>query len=386
MHEPVTPILSKSQQLASILTESIESGAFAAGERVPSENELSQRYAISRATVREAIAALVQSGMLTRTQGKGTFVNGDARRNRAGATVALFTKAHEHVYEAQTRAVVRGLQRHGIMPLVIDAGDMGNDKAAVDAAIENALLHDVAGVVMDADLTAALDRVCRSRGFARPPVAVLDMPPSAAVPPATVYVSPDFEAGTRLGTEHLIRLGHKDILFLAHSHQAIGRGKSPEDVQGVYGSVVRGYVRALETAGLRTRQQFFLIEGEFQRDAAALGRLRELLSSSRRPSAVFAFGDYRAKRVIDTALELGLSVPDELAVIGFWNTPWTDLIQVPLTSVSIREEEIGRVAAERLSEAARDGSTLRAETVWVRPELVVRESCGSREASALSLK
>lgn len=62
------------QQLQTILQEEIESGKRAAGTRIPTENELSEQYNVSRVTVRKALAGLSDQGYLERKSGKGTFV------------------------------------------------------------------------------------------------------------------------------------------------------------------------------------------------------------------------------------------------------------------------------------------------------------------------
>ena len=103
-------------------------------------------------------------------------------------------------------------------------------------------------------------------------------------------------------------------------------------------------------------------------------RLRALLDNpATRPTAIFALGDFRlvvARQVIEAA---GSKVPKDLALVGFYNTPHSEHFTVPLTSVSIREDELARLSAERI--VARDGQR---ERIWVKPTLVVRESCGAK--------
>ncbi|MDO4338977.1 MAG: GntR family transcriptional regulator [Eubacteriales bacterium] len=62
------------QQLESKLQQEIESGQRPVGSRIPTENELSQQYNVSRVTVRKALAGLSEQGYLERKSGKGTFV------------------------------------------------------------------------------------------------------------------------------------------------------------------------------------------------------------------------------------------------------------------------------------------------------------------------
>jgi len=86
-------------QLEHILRTQIESGEAVPGQRLPTEQELSRQYHISRATVRQALAALVSEGLLYRRQGKGTFVTEKAQQTRAakltGFTEDLFHQGHK---------------------------------------------------------------------------------------------------------------------------------------------------------------------------------------------------------------------------------------------------------------------------------------------------
>ena len=61
-------------QLREIIREMVRSGAWPPGELIPSERELSERYGISRMTVRQSVSELVKEGLLYREQGRGTFV------------------------------------------------------------------------------------------------------------------------------------------------------------------------------------------------------------------------------------------------------------------------------------------------------------------------
>ena len=68
---PTTPLY---QQIYDDLKDAIRDGVYAPGDKVPSESELSERYQVSRITVRRAIEDLCSEGILTKMQGRGTFV------------------------------------------------------------------------------------------------------------------------------------------------------------------------------------------------------------------------------------------------------------------------------------------------------------------------
>lgn len=70
--DSLTPLY---QQVMEMLKDAIEMGTYVAGDKIPSEAELSDLYSVSRITVRRAVQELVKDGYLTKKQGKGTFVN-----------------------------------------------------------------------------------------------------------------------------------------------------------------------------------------------------------------------------------------------------------------------------------------------------------------------
>src|SRR5712692_298719 len=61
-------------QLENLLREKIMSGSFATGDRLPTESDLIHQYGVSRITVRQALTALAEEGLIERRQGRGTFV------------------------------------------------------------------------------------------------------------------------------------------------------------------------------------------------------------------------------------------------------------------------------------------------------------------------
>jgi LacI family transcriptional regulator len=280
---------------------------------------------------------------------------------------AIFIHAHDHVYEAQTRALVRTLQQSGALPLVFDVRDL-KAQEQTEEILGRLLDQGIAGLVLEDGILAVLLDLCARRKAPPPRLAMVNRPAPESVPALNVIT--DFEFGTRLGTQHLLGLGHRNILFVCHVNPYLPPGHRPDQESGEYGRMARGYTGALFDAGLAGRERFFLIRREFAYGSDERERLKEVLSAPDRPSAVFAYGDYRAKHVIDIAAETGLRVPEDIAVIGYWNTPWADLTRVPLTSISIREDEIARLAVEKL--IAGDAP----QTFVVKPELVIRQSTG----------
>jgi LacI family transcriptional regulator len=234
-------------------------------------------------------------------------------------------------------------------------------------------------VVVEDGVARTLTEVCLRTGHKLPALAVLNTATDLSIP--AQYVLTDFEKGTFMGTQYLLSLGCRRILFVIHRNLFLKPNTSLAQVPGQYGDSVRGYQRALAEAGLADREQILLIDHEFAADSEDRVRLQQVLTGPDRPDAVFAFGDYRGKHVIDIADEVGLRVPEDLSVLGYWNTPWAEMTRVPLTSISIREEEIAGIAAEKLIEA-RATNNQASGIVILDPELVIRGSCGKLKKHA----
>lgn len=371
----VLTVTSKYEQMVDILKKAIENRTFPEGGRITSEHALSAQYGISRNTVREAISSLVQQGYLTRTQGKGTFVT--SRHPKTAGTAdsyAIFLHAHSHVFEAETRVLVRAFQRAGALPIVFDTGEATTERHTGEI-LTRLLDQGVAGMVIEESVLPQLQKMAEKEGRTLPPLALVNYG-AVNEPLKTQCVFSDFEYGTRMGTRHLLGLGHRRILFVIHRFKYATPDLDLETVKGLYGDVVRGFAGAMKEAGQAGGKAYFFAGSEFSRDGDDRERLKALLAGPDRPDAVFAFGDYRAKHVIDIAAEIGLRVPEDLAVMGYWNTPWAEMTRVPLTSVSINEDAIASQAAARLLEARKKG-TWGPECVIIKPQLVVRQSCGA---------
>lgn len=91
--------LSKYYQLTQILRKRIQSGELKPGDQIPVEDALCREYGVSRGTVRQAISRLVQQGLVSRHQGRGTFVNAP----RLGPAFFTLTSFDEEMREQHRR-------------------------------------------------------------------------------------------------------------------------------------------------------------------------------------------------------------------------------------------------------------------------------------------
>ena len=135
----------------------------------------------------------------------------------------------------------------------------------------------------------------------------------------------------------------------------------------------RGYREAMKECGLT---QYINIAPADQTAREAQTVVRHLLESRHRPEALFCWTDMVALHALSVAKDLGLSVPGDLAIVGYDNTIYCDLAQNSLTSVDQSGQVLGLQAARLLIE--RIDGRVQGEHFVVTPRLVARGSSRPR--------
>lgn len=178
------------------------------------------------------------------------------------------------------------------------------------------------------------------------------------------FVDCDNRLGAMMATDHLLSLGHRYILHLA-GPIASGAGFDRR----------RGYKEALEVAGIASDPSWTI---DVPYAGIDFTHVLERFDApiEQRPTAVFAWSDDVAIRLIGLLRARGISVPDDVAVVGYDSTGLCDHIDPPLTSVRQPIYEMADRAFELLTD--RIQGRVPAETrLFVHPELVIRRSCGA---------
>jgi DNA-binding LacI/PurR family transcriptional regulator len=147
----------------------------------------------------------------------------------------------------------------------------------------------------------------------------------------------DDHAGGVLAVQHLLAKGHQRIAFIGD--------KEPHDFEiHPAGRRLEGFKKALKDAGVKLPAEYIrLFENTPEQ---AMLAARELLSLPLPPTAVFAAADIQALSTLKVTRELGIRVPDQLAVIGFDDIDSADYLD--LTTIRQHLDESGRLAVEIL--------------------------------------
>jgi DNA-binding LacI/PurR family transcriptional regulator len=182
--------------------------------------------------------------------------------------------------------------------------------------------------------------------------------------PITNSVVTDNVSGARMAIAHLAQAGHRRIGFInGESHSYYARGR------------LLGYREALAEAGIAF-DPALVIRGDWELDSGYQAA-RHLLNLTPRPTAIFAANDLMAIGAIYGIQELGLRVPQDVAVVGYDDRPIASIIRPHLTTVTLPCYEMGREAA-RLLLSQIEGDIEFAEELVLQGRLIVRDSCGTR--------
>jgi LacI family transcriptional regulator len=179
-------------------------------------------------------------------------------------------------------------------------------------------------------------------------------------------VVPDDIHGASMAVDHLVRLGHRAIAYIS-------------GIESWHNSKERlaGYQQTLEKHGLPLAKEWIQpgdweVEGGYQ-------ATQNLLQLSNRPSAIFAANDLMALGAIYAIQDIGLRVPQDIAIVGYDNREFTWIVRPNITTVEMPVYEMGRVAADMLLQQIVEGIH-EIDEVKIKGELIIRDTCGASEA------
>lgn len=358
----------KHTEVEAALRQAILEGRLTPGTMLPAEPELARRYGVHRLTLRKALAQLASEQLVSRQQGRGTFVTGTLAV-RPPSTVLLVGGRDDDFYAELQAALVRAAQAAGWAALCLEKTGPGPLSDAESAHLAS-LLPLVSAIVC---MSSVLDAV-------RPA-----LPPELPLVVADVLgrnqrsdhrgwtVAGDDRVAARLATLHLAELGHERIAYVGPAHipgQGLGCG-----APGREHTTWRGYVDGLREAGLTEELAIGLPLDATDWQTAGDDVLVRVLGEMQRPPTAFVCdADFRASNVVRAASRLGWLAPRDYSVVGIFDTPWCHLLSPPLTSVSVEAPAIAEMALLLAQRPASDSAT----RVRIEPRLVVRGSCGPK--------
>lgn len=169
----------------------------------------------------------------------------------------------------------------------------------------------------------------------------------------------DYQQGGYIATKHLIEYGHRRIGCVA--------GKKNFQVTQ---ERLEGYRRALQEAGIPYDKEL-VVYGDYTMDS---GYQAFSYIMGKQVTAIFSMNDEMAFGIYRAARMYGVNIPKDVSVIGFDNVPFADVMQVPLTTIRIPVEEMGKYIGEHIIELI-EGTEKQGRYVReYKPQLLLRGS------------
>src|SRR5579864_1403090 len=354
-------------RIAAQVRQDVQGGRYAPGQRLPAEVDLARQLGVSRGTVRQALGALLSEGLLQTVPGRGTFVSD----HMSGPPAGLVGMILPSVVRARNPELIAGaeqvLRLAGYSLLLAISGD---EHALQTAQLERVCAQGASGAILYAvDGSLDLPELWRlsERGF---PVVLIDRHiPGLPLDAVTM----DNLVGGFLATGHLAELGYRRIGYIGTDN--ISTSSIVERMAGYRWALSEcglDYDPGLVCTNMRRLLGWPPRVPEKQDHNEDI--LRAYLRRPDRPAAVFVCNDYVAFQLVHVAETLGLTIPDDLAIVGFDNVAYTDYFGVSLTTLEQPRFEIGATAARVLLDRIAGRRAQPGERIVIPTQLVVRRS------------
>ncbi|MEU4828421.1 substrate-binding domain-containing protein [Actinomadura sp. NPDC023710] len=351
----------KFRKMAGQLRAQIRSGAWVAGAKLPTEQELARLHGVSLTTVRRAMEDLAEEGLVVRRQGAGTFVAGQRPAvHGEGSVVGVIVPDTTLYYPKVLKGIEETLASAGARLMLACAH---YNPAEEEAALQRMLGSGVHGLLVVPTLIGSPDPAAVVRHLAGLPVpTVLIERGLDGHDDHADHVRTDHRAGGYSAVRHLAALGHTRLALLTRSENPTCE------------PVSRGFQAAVSDLDLTVVPPFSAPMRAWSPQVAE-DNVRRIAGEG--ATAAVCFGDKEAAFVVSAARRLGLAVPGDLAIVAY-DDEIAEMAEIPLTAVSPPKRTLGRRAAELVLQRMREPD-LPVHQIRLRPEIVVRRSCGAAQ-------
>lgn len=316
----------KFEQVRDALLDDIKKGIYEGSLKLPSENELIERFGVARETARKAISDLVRKGLVRKRKGAGSFVTKLGQRKSGLIGLLMPDASSARIFKDFVEGIRRLAKRNGYEVVVRDlvAGSVAETKMRVRRIARELVVQRVEGVVfrplIDERLAASNLEVVRIFKNAETPVVLMDS--DVVAPPerseCDLVAIDNVSAGRRVA-EHLLMRGYRKVAFMINGtvlrHNVNWRNR----LFGVAGEMA---LRNVEDA---------VRPLDFKPDS--LSGLRKLYKSDFRPDAIVCGNDETAVQLMESLLAIGKRIPEDIAVVGFDDADIARSCKIPLTTV-----------------------------------------------------
>ncbi|RAR42776.1 GntR family transcriptional regulator [Paenibacillus sp. MDMC362] len=369
------------QRVQEYIREMISSQVLKAGDRIPTEKELMERFGVSKITVVNALSGLVNERIITRVPGKGTFVSETESEipttspksavkpipktsgERGTRLIGLIMPS---IYDYFTIRLIQGIQQalnesDYRCVIYLSEGDIDKEKEAIKTCckigVEGLLIFPVDEELFNEEIL--------SMKFAGFPFVLIDRYLPGV---ETHYIASDGRLGVNMAVNYLWELGHREIAICSDS---------PIQTVTVQ-ERIDGYMNAFKEKGALINPAHIVTGFELGNLEQAETHPLYRYIKNRMATAYITLNGSLGVKIYQIARQVGLKVPEDISIISF-DDP-TSIIEGYSTFTHVKqfERDMGYRAAYTLLEVINsdDGHDGKYFKTLVEPELVIGETTG----------
>jgi GntR family transcriptional regulator of arabinose operon len=320
------------------LKKQILDGEYAPGDLLPSQNELMKSEQASYSTISRVLTELKNENLIYRVGGKGTYVQKRAVfvKEKMKIWIALLEQDDSDSTEKDNLGFPHVELMHSIIAYCASIGMQVKPVYHDDNDFINQEVYDSnSGIIF-------LASSGKQHLFER--LNSLNVPYAAHAPMDCIYgnynaVTVNVNHGAYLATKALIDAGHRNIAFF-HTPSENDFWALPK---------FDGYKKALREADIEFREELLLRSKCVTQDCTKEAEhFFSRNGSAEKVTALFAINDTRALAAMKVMTGLGIKIPDDIAVVGYDDLPQSRNCQIPLTTVKLPCEEMGKATVKLL--------------------------------------
>jgi LacI family transcriptional regulator len=284
---------------------------------------------------------------------------GRSLRSLSSGTIgAVIPKSGISTFSQTTLALQDELTLRGKTLIVSQPDNLATE---IEKSIRKVLEHGVDGLLLLGENHSA-DTLSLLKNRGVPFVLMWNVKRSIDQPFVTVSQS---QAGS-VAAKHLLELGHKDFAFIG----------TPLSVNPRAAARLSGVKRTLAKAGLEIPEH--AISEELHQFEKAGEATRKILVKAPRTTAIICTSDFHALGALRALQELGMRVPEDLSLVSFNNNDFSGYTYPSLTTVDLRQYEVGTIAAKMISQMI---ESVHPDNIILKPILRLRESSGPKRSN-----
>ena len=341
----------------------IVEGRYAYAEKLPPLLELAEQLGVSMQTMRDAAERLDSDGYIKRVHGRGTFANWDSSRDSRKKYLMLDTLPDQSSSNNVFNPLLMKYAESENILLEVCSYEFIARQPVADS-LEYLKRNKIAGIINTASNYTGEESIIEFFRRCEVPVVIPhatvgdgDLIGAAALHPC------EFTAFTE-GVRYFAEKGHRRIAVLGNCSNGAIRDVTKDAFMGL-----------CEELGCEAIPEYFVPSDYDQSDITT--NTNSLMNSPLPPTAILCSSDFYAIYLYQALRKLALSIPRDVAVMGYCNSPGAAVLNPPLSSIDIGYDEAARMAVDLL----KDSEEWFGRANVARPEVIVKHNVIERGSS-----